>query len=88
MDYYLVLYTTFLWLGLSGLYSLRNMSIQENFKLKGTIIGFAASITIGIVLVLLRLSELPKEKSKFGMFISTILAGVFLFSSVSALFLI
>lgn len=50
MDWILLIYSTFLSLGLIGLYSLRNMSIRSNFYSMGLIIGFATlvqKITVG-----------------------------------------
>jgi len=44
MDWEIIIYSTFLWLGLGGLYSLRNMSILGNFFSMGPIIGFATLI--------------------------------------------
>lgn len=44
MSWELIVYTTFMWLGFLGLYSLRNMSIEDNFSSNGPIIGFATLI--------------------------------------------
>lgn len=44
MDYTLTIYSTLLWLGFTGLHSLRNMSIGDNFSSMGVIIGFATIV--------------------------------------------
>ena len=44
MDWTLLTYSTFVWLGLLGLYSLRNMSARNNFSSMGPIIGFATIV--------------------------------------------
>ncbi|MFA7302002.1 MAG: hypothetical protein WC069_06850 [Candidatus Shapirobacteria bacterium] len=41
MDYNLLIINTMLIFGLGGLYSLRNMSVSENFNKRGSVIGFA-----------------------------------------------
>jgi len=43
MEYNLIISATFLWLGLFGLYSLRNMSITRNFS-RSPIIGIATLV--------------------------------------------
>jgi hypothetical protein len=61
MDYHLIISATFLWLGLFGLYSLRNMSIIENFKWR-PIIGLstfvqkigASGVTVFIIVAIIK----------------------------------
>jgi len=54
MDWRLLIYSTLLWFGLIGLYSLRNMSIRHNFNSMGLIIGFATlvqKLTVGFGII-------------------------------------
>lgn len=44
MNLYLLFSISIFWIGTLGLYSLRNMSVMENFNRLGVIIGFATLI--------------------------------------------
>lgn len=65
MDWTLVTYITFMWLGFMGLYSLRNLSLKNSFSSMGLIIGFATlvqKLTAGIGIIAFIIVAIIKSK--------------------------